>query len=202
MKIRRLVMVLITTALVACMPVAKLKYGITKPKDQTPASIAKFLTKNQYPLNNQFILKDSATFVKWINDSAFRTMALRTILFKGDFQRIVEDTTKCQWSGGYFIRQLKKDSIYAVAATIPFDEFYAMLRPLFDTPSMPVVARGEYDFIVVNTWVMFIGKMNERLFATVVPARERDDLKILVINVNLDMQKDWALDEENRIKFK
>ncbi len=202
MKNRQVVFFFLAAIMAACTPVVKLKYGITKPKDQTPASIVKYLTKHDYPLNNQFILKDSAAFIMLMKDSAFMKMVLRTNLFQGDFQRIVEDTSKCQWSGGYFIRHLKADSSYEVAASFPFDSLFALLRPLFDTTALPVVKKGDFDFIVLNTWAMFIGTMNERLFATVEPAKERSDLKILVLNLNLDMQDEWALKDDNRIKFK
>ena len=63
----------------------------------------------------------------------------------------------------------------------------------------PEVKPGDFDFIVVNTWAKFLGKYNERLFLVNETVKKRTDLKILMINLNIDMQKSWNLSEDQKI---
>jgi hypothetical protein len=184
-----------------CIPVVKLSYGISRPKQESPESLLKFLQKKKYPAENQYQIKDSSTYTGLMKDTAFRSFLFTTVIFTGDFRRIEADTSLCQWSGGYLIEHLKTDSAYSVSDKFSFGMICSAIRPLFDSTDRFSVKPGDYDFIVVNTWARFIGRLNDRIFSAGEVVKERPDLKILVLNLNLDMQKSWNLNKDQRIKL-
>jgi hypothetical protein len=185
----------------SCVPIARLSFGMSRPKEETPQTLKKFLDKNKYPLTDHYLLKDSSEYIRVMNDTVFSKFLFRTVLFTGDFRRIEADTSRCQWSGGYAIEHLKKDSAYSCTDLFSFSKLYTSIRPLFDSIALPDIKQGEFDFIAVNTWARFIGKLNERIFSVDGAVKKRPDLKILVINLNLDMQKVWQLRKDQRIKL-
>jgi hypothetical protein len=185
----------------SCAPIVKLSYGISNPKMESPQSLTRFLEKKRYPLDNQYQIKDSSSYIRIMNDSVFHTLLFRTLIFTGDLKLIEIDTTHCQWSGGYAVERLKKDTVYSINDSISLTGITSFIMPLFDTSGHVDTRKGAYDFIVVNTWAKFIGRLNERIFLSVESVKKREDLKILVINLNLDMQESWHLDKEHRIKL-
>jgi hypothetical protein len=182
-----------------CVPFAKLSMGVCRPREETPGELITYLHKNSFPTNNLFIIKDSSTYIKMLKDSVLHQFLFTTVVFRGDFRRIENDTSRCQWSGGYMVAHLKTDSAYLVSDTYSFNDFVPMMTPLFDSIQPLQVVPGEFDFIIVNTWAKFLGKFNERLFSLSETIRERPDLKILVINLNLDMQRSWNLRKDQKI---
>jgi hypothetical protein len=201
MKTVTLCIVLSLVILESCVPIIKLSYGISRPQMESPESLIKFLQKNKYPVGNQYQMKDSSTYVEMMNDTVFHTLLFKTLLFTGDFQLIEMDTNHCQWSGGYAIEHLKKDSVYTFNDRFSIPDIYSVIRPLYDSITPVVITKGEYDFIIVNTWAKFLGKLNERLFSVDESVKLRPDLKLLVINLNMDMQGTWHLNKEQRIEL-
>lgn len=185
----------------SCVPIAKLTFGIRNPKEETPESLKDFLLKNGYPEENVYQLRDSSAFLALANDTIFRKLMFETIFFTGDFRRIKPDTAHCQWSGGYLLKQLKKDSAYQLTDNLSFSKFNSMIMPMFDSLGRFEINKGEYDFIVLNTWAKFIGKMNKRIFCLNEVSQTRPDLKLLVINLNMDMQKSWKLNKDQQIQL-
>jgi hypothetical protein len=110
------------------------------------------------------------------------------------------DTTHCQWSGGYFVRRLKIDSSYTIDPSLNVRWLLSKIISTSDLTGFDA-STHDFDFIVINTWGKFLGKMNERLFATLSCVKERKDLRIKVINLNCDIQKSWNVSKDNMIVF-
>jgi hypothetical protein len=201
MKAVTISILLFVAILESCAPIVKLSYGISKPKMESPQSLNRFLVKKRYPIDNQYLIVDSSSYIRLMDDSVFHTLLFRTLVFTGDFRLIEIDTTHCQWSGGYAVERLKKDTVYPVNESISLFAITSFIRPLFDTSGYSDIRKGGYDFIVVNTWAKFIGRLNERIFLSVESVKQRTDLNILVINLNLDMQESWHLEKVHRIKL-
>lgn len=103
-------LILITSS---CKEIMMMRYGIHQPREETPESIFSFMEKMDYPNENTFVFKDSSAFYACLRDSVFRNNALGTLFFSP--QGLLDnykDTSRCQWPGGYFIRNLKHDTIY------------------------------------------------------------------------------------------
>jgi hypothetical protein len=184
-----------------CVPLVKLHYGITEPKPETSESLIKFLRKHHYPVTNFYIFKDSTGYLSMLRNPVFKKNLLTTMIIDKDFHKITIDTVHCQWSGGYFVNRLKKDTIYQLEPLLDVEKLLSMLI-LFPDSSIKIPVKGEFDFLVINTWGKFIGKVNERLFATIPAAENRKDLRIIIVNLNIDLQKSWKLTKDQMIRFK
>ena len=181
----------------SCVPIIKIQYGICQPKQETCESIFNFLVNNHYPLSGQYIFKDSTSCFEMYRKH--KKVLLTTIIVNKNYQVITIDTTHCQWSGGYFVRRLKKDTTYAIDSSL---DVRWLLSNIISTPdSTGISSKDDFDFLVINTWGKFIGKMNERLFATISSVKERKDIRIKVINLNCDVQKSWNVSKDNMIVF-
>jgi hypothetical protein len=181
-----------------CTSLVKLYYGITDPKAESPESLTRFLKRHHYPVETFFVFRDSASYLRMVKDPHLKKYILSTMIIDPDFKKIATDSSRCQWSGGYLIDHLKRDTVYPVETLLDIEKLFSEIVAVPD-PSTKLPARGEFDFLVINTWAKFIGKMNERLFETIPSARKRKDLRILVINLNVDIQKSWNM-TKSRIK--
>lgn len=184
-----------------CTPIIKLSYGIRQPKQETPASITRFLEKHEYPLTDQYIMKDSSAYVRLMSDSILKSLLASPIFFRSDLKRMARDTTHCQWSGGTQVQHLKKDTTYTCYDDLNFSDIWPYIKPLSDTVVKPVVNPGDYDFILLYTWGSFMGKLNERVFVVNDAIETRPDLKILLVYLNFDMQRSWNLSKDQKYKL-
>ena len=182
----------------SCLPVVKMHYGIKQPKNETSHSIFEYLVDHYYPLCSQYIFKDSASFFEMYKEH--KKTVLTTIIVDKNYKMIAPDTTKCQWSGGYFVRRLKTDTIYATDSSLDVRSLLSKIISTADSTSVNF-AKDDFDFLVINTWGKFLGKYNERLFATSEEVKKRKDLRIKVINLNLDMQKSWNIQKGDQLRF-
>jgi hypothetical protein len=186
---------------IGCVPLVKLHYGITEPKPETPESLIKFLRKHHYPVTNLYVFKDSTGYLSMLRNPVFKKNILTTMIIDKEFHKITIDTVHCQWSGGYFVNRLKKDTTYQLDSLLEVKKLLSMLTLIPDS-SIKIPAKGEFDYLVINTWAKFIGKINERLFATIPAAEKRTDLRIIIVNLNIDFQKSWKLTKDQMIRFK
>ncbi|MCX6246650.1 MAG: hypothetical protein NTW10_02850 [Bacteroidetes bacterium] len=191
-------MVLLFFQITGCQSILKMHYGITDPKAESAESLTRFLKKHHYPVENFYVFKDSTSYIKMVKDPHLKKYILSTMIINPDFKKIATDSARCQWSGGYFVDHLKKDTVYQFDTFIDIEKLFSEIVAVPD-PSTKLPVRGEFDFLVINTWAKFIGKMNERLFETIPSAQKRKDLRILVINLNVDIQKSWNM-TKSRIK--
>jgi hypothetical protein len=192
---------LLSVLLVGCASLVKLHYGITQPKIETPQSLTRFLRVHHYPLKNFYIFKDTFDYITMLKNPVYKKNVLNTIIVDKDFQKITIDTVHCQWSGGYFVNRLNKDTLYLQEPSLDVRKLLSMIISIPDSLT-PSLSKGDFDFIVINIWAKFIGKMNERLFATIPVAEKRKDLKIVFINLNIDIQKSWNIPKDRIFNFK
>jgi hypothetical protein len=176
-----------------CKEVVKMRYGVKEPGEETPASIQAFMKKKGQPATSCLIFKDSTVYCRYLKDPVFRENMLGSFIFNPRGLVIhYKDTAKCRWSATSFIRGLRSDTLYQVDTAFRFGELFANLTPLIPGNTIRV-DQQDYDFVVVITWAVFAGKLNERLFQADEAAAAASPVRTRVLFLNTDMQKSWKL---------
>ncbi len=185
-----------------CRQIVFWKYGMHQPEPETPESLVAFLKEMNQQLPGQYIFSDSASYLKFIWSPFFSKHLMHTLFYteRGYMNQFV-DSNKCQWSGGYFIARLKRDTLYATDTS---NRYQTLLKSI--VPLAPATTDGEdagpCDFTLLVPWGKFIGRYNERLFANDLAIGKNRGVTIRVIYLNIDMQKSWNLREDQKLIFK
>lgn len=182
-----LLLLLITAS--GCKQVLLLRYGIHQPREETPESILRFMEKRDYPNENTFLFRDSSSFFACMRDSVFRSNVLGTLFFSP--QGLLDDykdTARCQWSGGYFVQNLKPDTLYHADTSYTLQKLMTFTRPLNERTRIDTAGA---DFVVFVTWASFLGSYNDRLFAIRESIRENTEVRVKPVFLCIDLQKSW-----------
>ncbi|MFC2101950.1 hypothetical protein ACFLS7_03055 [Bacteroidota bacterium] len=193
MKTKKIIILfaLLSISSLSCKEILMLRYGIHQPREETPESIMAFMNKMDYPNENTFLFKDSSAFYTCMRDSTFRSNVLSSLFFSPQGLLInIKDTSMCQWSGGYFVRNLHHDSLYQSDSAYTLGNLMRLMTPLNGNT---VVDTVNADYIVVVIWASFLGRYNERLFSIREAIHENTDVAVKPVFLCIDMQKSWNL---------
>ncbi len=194
------IIILVIMVLTGCKQIILWKYGIHNPQEETPESILSFMEKMSYPTENTFIFKDSSAFYHCIRDSVFRRNTPGTLFFSPEgLLDTYKDTSKCQWSGGYFVSNLRSDTIYRVDTAYTLQKLMSYFIPLNKTTSIDT---SSADYIVVIAWATFLGQYNERLFSICKAIQENKKVTVKPVFLCTDIQKAWNLTREQQQDFR
>lgn len=179
-------LILVTSS---CKEVLLLRYGMHQPREETPESIVKFMEKMDYPNENTFLFKDSSSFYACMRDSVFRSNVLGTLFFSPrGLLDTYKDTSRCQWSGGYFVRNLKPDTLYHADTGYTLKKLMTFTTPLNGSTRIDTAGA---DYIVLVTWASFLGSYNHRLFSIRESIAENQDVTVRAVFLCVDLQKGW-----------
>jgi hypothetical protein len=192
---------LVCFLLTACKPAIHMVYGVREATPETPETLLKFLEKHNGPVSGQYMLRDSAKWSEFMNDSVFWHNMIGTMIFNKDLALVARDTLKCIWSGSTQIKNIVNDSPIILFDRFSGERLLTSLVPLWDTATYHIPERGTYDFLIINSWAKFIGKFSERLFSTGKYAESFSNPRFRVIWLNVDMQKSWNLREDQKLKI-
>jgi len=182
-----------------CKQILMWKYGITNPKIETPESILKFANKYNQNLKQIYIFKDTTSYFSSMKDTNFKKNILSVLFFNQDRYFIdYRKSGQCQWSGGAFLQQYSKDSIYTIDSNFQLKSLTTKIIPIMADEELK--DSTDYDLTIIGIWANFIGKYNERLFCVSDVAKNRQDLKLRIILLNMDMLKDWNLNKDQMLK--
>lgn len=197
MKQKYLFILLIPLILGGCKQIILKSQGITKPKPETPESVLEFVNKWKEDPGTVYLFKDSTAYKKFMRTSVYKKNLPGTVFFneKGMLNHLI-DSTKCQWSGGYYTSRLKSDTTYQADTNYTYQKILSSLIPLKVEEN-----KENFDFTVIVTWAVFLGKYNERQFSVSQAARENKKARIRVILLNIDTQKSWNLQKDKGLKF-
>ena len=184
-----------------CQTYMHFKYGLTQPKEETPATLVSFLERNHFPTENQFVFADSGSYCQAIRNPEFRKYLLSHMIFDHDGLLLKHDTTQCQWAGYDKIKALNPDSVYEKCHDLRLDQFIGHIHP-FPGNSIAGNSTGPPDFTVIVTWAKFIGTYNYRLFGLSDAVSRNNTASIRLIWLNLDMQQSWKLKPEQKVAIK
>ena len=168
-------------------------YGIKRPRPESSSSITAYAEKKGYPTQNIAVFSDSSNYLEMIRNPIFRDEIFGTMIFDSDLNLLRKDTTLCQWSGCPRLAVMHPDSVYRTVPEFDSRRLFSGLTLINDTLRPGTIANGSYDFIVVNKWAKFIGKMNDRIFPVDSCAAARKDLRIRCIDLNLDIREEWKM---------
>lgn len=195
-------MALLLSVVTSCMTIVKWRYGITCPKEETPASLLKFLKKMNQSPENVYLFRDSSAYCQALNDKVFRKNMLGSMFFSQKGLLLdIKDTSKCQWSVTSFIRDLGMKSIFLIDTLYGFRKVASKLIPLAGNEYQDSLFKT-VDYFVLITWGKFAGKLNQRLFDAATEIRENKQTGIQLIFVNIDMQKSWRLRKDQKLVIK
>ncbi len=183
----------------SCSQMVKMRYGVREPREESPATISAFMDKMRQPDSTCFTFRDSASYCRFLKDPVLRKDLLGSFIFNSRGLVInYKDTAKCRWSATTFIRNLRGDTTYQVDTSYRFGELYRQIKPLVASSSGEVDERG-CDFVIVITWAVYAGKLNERLFDADEAASENPRIRARVLFLNTDMQKEWKLRPDQKL---
>lgn len=186
----------------SCVTLVKWKYGITEPREETPASLLKFLQKMNQPPEDFYIFKDSAAFCHYLNDSVFRKNLIGSLFFNQEgLLTDIKDTAKCQWSVSSFLQNLDHKRAFKVDSAYRYQNVLSHLMPLVRNGITDSLL-GSYNYIVLITWGRFAGKLNKRLFDAAEMANEKRNKGVHIAFINIDMQKSWKLRKNQKMILK
>jgi hypothetical protein len=195
----RIIIIAIVISTSSCKQFIMLRYGIKKPKIETPESILAYSEKFGLDPNNVYVFKDTISYFQILRDSVFKKNALSTIFFNRSGYLIFDKkNNSCQWSGGAFLNHYVKDSVYSIDTTHQINSLFQKIIPLKSEEKHQ--GTEDYDLTVVSIWAKFIGKYNERLFCVSEVAQTRQDLNIRFVFLNVDMLKEWNLKKEQMLR--
>ena len=178
--------------LFGCKTYMKLKYGVTQPKQETPAKLISFLEKYNFPTQNMYVFSDSAGYIQEMKNPTFSKYILSNMIFDHDGILLKRDTAQCQWSGYDKIKSLRIDSLYEKNDELRLTQLLEKIRP-FGKSDIPGTELKNPDFTVVVTWAKFLGSYNYRLFVLDEAVNLNKTARIRLIWLNIDMQKSWSL---------
>ena len=196
------VMVILFSASFGCgKTIMHLKYGLTQPKAETPATLLLFLEKHHFPTDNQYMFADSGSFFGAVRSPLFLKHMLNHMIFDREGTMLVRDTTQCQWSGFDKIKFLNPDSAYEKCNELKLDSVIRRIHPVIGNP-LKDDSEMEADFTIVVTWAKFIGAYNYRLFNLEDAVKQNNSASIRLIWLNVDMQESWKLTREQKMAIK
>jgi hypothetical protein len=174
---------------------------MTEPQEETPETLLSFLEKEHFPTSNMYMFADSASCFWAFRDPVFSKNLLTHMIFDRNDFLLNRDTTKCQWAGGDFIRSLQPDSTYGRWNGLLLSDVTSRIVPFGKEPDTTRTANSNPDFTIVITWSKFLGKYNYRLFSLADTVSQNKKSSIRMIYLNLDMQKDWHLRDDQKMKM-
>jgi len=134
-----------------------------------------------------------------MNNPLFRENLVGSFFFTSKGLLInYKDTSKCRWSTAYFIKNLRSNASYQIDTTFRYQDLLQHIIPLVQSDSA-TFDENSCDYFIVITWAMFVGKLNERLFAADEAAMENRQVRTKIIFLNVDMQKNWKLSDHQKI---
>jgi hypothetical protein len=185
-------------SITGCKSLLHLKYGMKQPMEETQQSLQTFLEKHHFPLNDQYILRDSSAFIRLMQNKTFNKRALGYFIFNSEGDLLGRDSLKCQWATYVEIAELHPDSSYHLEPGLNVDNILGSIVPLVNTDSFTRVATNS-KFTVVVTWAKYLGKINQQLFGFDKALLANQTTSIRWIWLNMDMQQSWGLEE--KMKF-
>jgi len=182
-----------------CKQIIMLRYGIKDPKLETRESILEFSNNFHLDSGEVYIFKDTNAYFHYLRDSIFKKNAIGTLFFNQKGYLVDNSKAKsCQWSGCAFLNQFNRDSLYYTDSTYQLNGLLQKIIPL--TCKEKVLHSDENDLTVIIIWAKFVGKYNERLFCISEVAANREDLKVRIIYLNIDMLKEWNLEKSQMLQ--
>jgi hypothetical protein len=194
-------MVLMLVASNGCKTYMHFKYGLTQPKEETPAKLVSFLEKHHFQTENLYMFSDSLSYCQAIRNPVFIKNMLGHMIFDHEGNLLQRDTTQCQWSGYDKIKSLSNDSTYEKCNGPGLDQILAHIQP-FGENTTHVNVLTNSDFTVIVTWAKFMGSYNSRLFVLSDAVKLNTTAKIRLIWLNVDMQESWKLKSEQKVAIK
>jgi hypothetical protein len=185
----------------ACKPAVYMINGVRQAKPETPESLLRYIKKHDGPVRGQYMFRDSAAWAEFLGDSVFWHNMIGTMIFDKDLALVLRDTSKCIWSGSTQIKNIVNDSAIILYDKFSGEKLLKSLVPLWDTATYHLPERGDFDFLVINSWAKFVGKFSERLFITGKYGESVTKPRFRVIYLNIDMQKSWNLKEDQQFKL-
>jgi len=185
-----------------CKQVVFWKNGIHSPREETPASLERFLEKIGLTSGNVYLFKDTAAFFHYLRHPVFQRRLFGLLVFNE--QGLItgsKDTLTGQYAEAVEqIQRLQSDTVYPADSTFRWETLQMNLLPMKGT--WKCQDQHPYDYLAVVTWAHFSGMLNEPLTRVVESAQKNRNAKIFLILLNVDMQKCWRIKKSQRLTIR
>ncbi|GAB4490445.1 MAG: hypothetical protein OHK0019_09340 [Saprospiraceae bacterium] len=176
----------------ACQPIARLIYGVKKPREVSTQKIEKKAVELDIDTSALFAIR-SEYYPKVINEvKSFPN--IRIYDKAGNMYNYRENPEECKSTADDFIQNLRLDSAYNYVNDSSFFRLPLQLEGLRGE-QFNIEALREADFYAFIFWATFLGKMNKD---NVIPrtrlAKENRRAKIHLIYISCDLRDEWGDD--------
>jgi hypothetical protein len=175
--------------LTGCQKILMLRHGIHKPKTESEESIRNYLNKKDIPpFQGLFIIKDSSSFARYIS---MVEHAEGLFFFYPDGHLIkIRDTGYCPGTAFQFALGLHKDSLYQIDSSMKLSDISQLVESIDRDQE---IREDGCDYIVIGVWARFFGNLNRNVFDPLKELNSRDDIRVNIYLVNIDLQESWDL---------
>jgi hypothetical protein len=200
MKKIYIILIALTASIVfdSCMPVLKMLFGVSIPKEVTQGKIAKKIHKYQLYYFDHYNITEEG-FLSYINgfpkDEGIKFC--RVLIFK-EGKLLQPDTIKsCNSERSGFVRNLQDSTNYVVIDSVLLDSFINENNLSdFDQAKFEMEIKNK-EFVIILYWATFCGILNKTIVNQIAQtAKECIDEKGLnakTIYVNMDIKTGWLL---------
>jgi hypothetical protein len=183
----------------SCNKILLYSYGIRNPKIENQKSIFKYLKNNKLSTDNNFCLKDTTTFNKFI----LQGISAPEIRFydHNGYLMIYRDDKRCNGQNDSLITFLDPKNVVKIDSSENIHSYLAQLKMLDGKDINPEDFKN-YDYYLITYWAKWIGKVNKtKMDHWNSSIKQKKNLKIKDIKVTADYMDFWVLDKKDMIKI-
>ncbi|QOW10684.1 hypothetical protein Q73A0000_10010 [Kaistella flava (ex Peng et al. 2021)] len=189
--------ILVLTMFTNCQPIAKALTGISTPKEETTESILDFLEKAKMDTSNIFVVKDEKSYYPTLK--LFSNSFPEALLFDKNGNELIYKETVQSCNAGLFA------TIPNLNTTSELKKGNLQIENVLNTYAVPllknnVILETQCDYYLIINWGKFIGKLNrDHVKVWEDLAKANNKVKIKVIKLNIDLQKNWEHTENKKL---
>lgn len=184
---------------VGCSPVAKMLYGIKKPKVENKKTLTEYMMKLKMQQQNVYALsfEEFKPSLKRIKNSI-----PEVLIFNSQGKYIpYGDEYACNAHAFDFIEKLNRNSVYTISDNLNMATISKGLCNLDGVQVVEPISENT-DFYVFIYWAKWAGKLNkDHVVVWEKQALENQHANIKLITVNVDSQVFWGSENLKKVGF-
>lgn len=173
----------------SCQTIAKRMYGIKNPKVENVASVEKYLTSIDLPVENNLFCKDMVAYQSVLH--AFGRSLPEAILFNAAGKMVTYKKEKQDCNAGLFetIPGLTTNTNLQPVESSSIQKF---ITDLVDRNNASIKEVPKADYILFINWAKYMGKLNkDHVKVWEELANKNQNAKIKVYKINMDIMESW-----------
>jgi hypothetical protein len=196
---RRIEIVLVCSLILmsGCTGALKVMKGVTKPKVETRKSTTRYLGESyKGKIEGIFILKDSASFYKWIA----QINGLPTALFfdSRGFELVYADSSYCSGKAEEFASSFSPGMQLETSPDITLQMLNEAVAPVAGDSR---IRSDSADCVLIVCWAKWIGKINNNVWEVAQALEKNSWVCSKIYFINFDFQEEWKMHTLPEIRY-